>query len=79
LDLNPVNLRLYTEVARHYEDSGKPEAAYQLLKERAFPWFGMRYIDYEIYQARYLQRLRRLAVKFNDSEMLRELDALTED
>ena len=66
-------------MARHYENNGNPEIAYQLLKDRAFPWFDMRYKNSEIYQGIYMRQLRRLAVKFNDSDMLRQLDARIED
>jgi O-antigen ligase len=79
LELNPIYLRLYLELARHYENSGKSESAYHLLKDRAWPWLDLRYGNYEDYQKDYLQRLRRLAVEFKDSEMLGLLDARAEE
>ncbi|MDK1022884.1 MAG: O-antigen ligase family protein [Gammaproteobacteria bacterium] len=78
LDLNPIYIRLYTELARHYKNSGNSETAYELLKDQAWPWLDLHYNDFEIFQTRYLQMLRRLAVEFDDSEMLSLLDARTE-
>jgi hypothetical protein len=79
LELNPINIRLYLELARHYEKSGNSEAAYRLLKDRALPWLDMHYGNFEIYQEDYLQSLRTLAVEFKDSEMLNLLDARAEE
>jgi len=78
LDLNPIYVRLYLQLARHYENSGNSEMAYHLLKERAFPWLDLHYKNYEVYRQSYLQRLRRLAIELDDSEMLSLLDTRAE-
>jgi O-antigen ligase len=78
LAVNPIYIRLYLEVARHYEDSGDPEAAYHLLRDRAWPWLGLHYSDFEFYQQHYLQRLRRLAVELGDGAMIDVLNARAE-
>jgi len=75
LHLNPIYLQLYSELARHYEQDGNPDAAFHLLKDQGLPWLDLHYNNFEINQTRFIEQLSRLAAVFGDTELLKQLDA----
>jgi O-antigen ligase len=70
---SPIYLHLYLRLARFYQEEGEDNKAYRLLKEKAFTWIDMHYINFELYQDEFVRVLGDMASDRRDQPVLDRL------
>ena len=79
LALDPVFLRAHASVVQYYEQVGKPELAYAVIREHLSPWLvWLTYLD-AVSAFEYLEYLQTWAVRLGDTAYEKELNDVAEE